>query len=323
MLSVEKLTKRYGASKAIEDVSFEASPGEIVGIVGHNGSGKSTTMNIITGYLAATSGHVRLDGEDNVQCAKKVRRKIGYLPEVPSLYAELTVEEQLRFACDIRGIRNRKEAITLACASTDIEGVRRRLIGNLSKGYRQRVGLAQALVGNPPVLILDEPSSGLDPTQIVDMRRMIRALGREHLVLMSTHVLSEVSALCSRLVILNNGRVAADETPERLSERFRQRDLYEIQVDCPDEALMGALSEAGYRDAKLLGTQGGLARVRLIVEEPDAASRLAAVAKSAGGELRAFGPVMPELEAVFLSLTRDERYAARKKGGAEKEGVSG
>lgn len=321
MLIVEKLTKRYGTARAIEDVSFEARPGEIVGLVGHNGSGKSTTMNIITGYLAATSGHVYLDGEDHVRCAKNVRRKIGYLPEIPSLYAELTVEEQLRFACDIKGIRNREEAIVRACAGTGIGGARGRLIGNLSKGYRQRVGLAQALIGNPPVLILDEPSSGLDPTQIVDMRRTIQALGEEHLVLMSTHVLSEVSTLCSRLVILNNGRVAADETPERLIEGFRQKDLYEIQADCPVEALMGALSEAGYLDARLICAQGGLARVQLTVQGSDAASRLAAVAKRAGGELRAFGPVMPELEAIFLSLTRDERYAAHGKGGAGKEGV--
>ena len=310
MLEVNGLTKAYGRSMAIENICFRADAGEVVGIVGHNGCGKSTTMNIITGYLTATSGSVTVDGEDHVRCAQSVRRKIGYLPETPPLYPDMTVEEQLTFACGLKGIKGRREAIDEACRKADVSGVKRRLIRNLSKGYRQRIGLAQAMLGNPRLLILDEPTSGLDPQQISEMREIIAQEARDKTVLMSSHVLSEISAMCTRVVVLSNGHLVADDTPKKLQQRLSRDGLYEIELQGDEQALRAALSSVAGFGELAFAQAGQEGRLLATVYAPrvDAAMEAAQAADRAGGRMLAFTPVRPSLEEVFLTLTRDERY---------------
>lgn len=314
MLEVCALSKAYGRSMAIEDITFSAHAGEVVGIVGHNGCGKSTTMNIITGYLTATSGTVTVDGEDHVRCAASVRRKIGYLPENPPLYPDMTVEEQLTFACGLKGIGGVKAAIASACEKADVSGVRRRLIRNLSKGYRQRIGLAQAMLGEPRLLILDEPTSGLDPRQIAEMREIIARESRERTVLMSSHVLSEISAMCTRVVVLSNGRLVADDTPDGLQSRMSREGQYELTACGGADALLGALRALeGACSAELLPPlQEGALRILLDMRAEDAALAAASAVHRAGGRLIAFAPVRPTLEEVFLTLTCDQRYEKRE-----------
>lgn len=312
MLEVKGLCKAYGKSMAIENISFRADMGEVVGIVGHNGCGKSTTMNIITGYLSATSGTVEVDGEDHVRCAASVRAKIGYLPETPPLYPDMTVEEQLAFACGLKGIRNRKDAITRACRKADVEGVKKRLIRNLSKGYRQRIGLAQAMLGNPKLLILDEPTSGLDPQQIAEMREIIAEEAREKTILMSSHVLSEISAMCTRVVVLSNGRLAADDTPHNLQKRLSREGLYAMTLRGGEEALRGALASAGGFEEIVFKADGAdTYAVTAFAPRDDAAAAAALAVHEAGGQMLTFAPVRPSLEEVFLTLTHDERYGKK------------
>ncbi len=211
MIEIQNLTKKYGSLYALNDISFEVKKGEVLGFLGPNGAGKSTTMNILTGYIPSTSGTVKVDGYDIMEQPKEVKRRIGYLPELPPLYGDMTVSEYLKFICDLKNVpaRGRKSKLDDIMYLVKIGDKRGRLVKNLSKGYRQRVGLAQALVGDPQVLILDEPTVGLDPKQILDIRRLISALGREHTIILSTHILSEVNAVCSSVVIINNGKIAA------------------------------------------------------------------------------------------------------------------
>ena len=221
MIKVSHLTKQYGSIIALNDVSFTVQKGEVVGFLGPNGAGKSTAMNIITGYLSSTSGSVSIDGNDILEEPTEAKKRIGYLPEVPPLYPDMTVNEYLDFIYALKGAWQKKAAhFKEICELTRIEGVRGRLIKNLSKGYRQRVGIAQALVGNPPVLILDEPTVGLDPKQIIEVRNLIKKLGRKHTVILSSHILSEVQAICDRIIVLNNGKLVADSTAESLSDKL-------------------------------------------------------------------------------------------------------
>lgn len=316
MLEVSALSKAYGKSMAIENISFCADVGEVVGIVGHNGCGKSTTMNIITGYLAATGGTVRVDGEDHVRCAASVRAKIGYLPETPPLYPDMTVEEQLHFACGLKGIRDKKTAIAAACRKADVQGVRKRLIRNLSKGYRQRIGLAQAMLGEPKLLILDEPTSGLDPQQIAEMREIIAQEAREKTVLMSSHVLTEISQMCTRVVVLSNGRLVADDTPAGLQRKLSKEGYYEMRLRGDEGELLRALSQAeGFKDVVLTkGAQPDLYLAAFYTDMDNAAMYAAETAHRAGGQLVSFAPVCPSLEEVFLTLTRDQRYERKADG---------
>lgn len=221
MIKVENLVKKYGKSYAVNDISFTVGDREIVGFLGPNGAGKSTTMNILTGYLSSTSGIVEIDGKDILENSDEAKRSIGYLPEIPPLYMDMTVKEYLNFVYDLKKCKlNRKKHIAEILNVVKIEDVYHRLIKNLSRGYRQRVGIAQALIGNPKVIILDEPTIGLDPKQIVEVRNLIRTLGRDHSVILSTHILSEVQAVCDRLVIINKGRVVADKPAEEISTTF-------------------------------------------------------------------------------------------------------
>lgn len=219
MVEIQHLSKRYGSVVALDDVSFTADSGEILGLLGPNGAGKSTTMNIITGYLSSTSGTVTVEGIDILADPKGAKAKIGYLPEIPPLYPDMTVRKYLSFLFDLKRVRLPKEEhIKEVMTIVKVADVADRVIRNLSKGYRQRVGFAGALLGNPPVLILDEPTVGLDPKQIIEVRRLIKSLGKRHTVIFSSHVLSEVSAVCDRVVMLSSGRVVADAPIDKLSE---------------------------------------------------------------------------------------------------------
>ncbi len=232
MVEVKNLCKNYGEIKALDDISFTANSGEVLGFLGPNGAGKSTTMNIITGYLSASSGTVTVDGDEVLDNPRAVKSKIGYLPEVPPLYPDMTVEGYLSFLFDLKAVRLPKdEHIREVMCIVKIDDVRGRLIKNLSKGYRQRVGFAQALLGNPPVLILDEPTVGLDPKQIIEIRTLIKGLGKKHTVIFSSHVLSEVSATCDRVVMIHNGRIVADEKVGELSETISGSGMLELEIE--------------------------------------------------------------------------------------------
>ena len=232
MLEVKHVTKRYGAVQALEDISFTADSGEVVGLLGPNGAGKSTTMNIITGYLSSTSGTVLVDGVDILEHPKAAKSKIGYLPEIPPLYLDMTVRRYLEFIFDLKKVKlPKKEHIDEVMEIIKIRDVERRVIRNLSKGYRQRVGLAAALMGNPPVLILDEPTVGLDPKQIIDIRKLIKSLGKKHTIIFSSHVLSEVSAICDRIVMISNGRIVADAAADKLGEAVGSNGILTLEVD--------------------------------------------------------------------------------------------
>ncbi len=221
MIEVNNLTKRYGSHRAVNNISFSVGEGEILGFLGPNGAGKSTTMNILTGYLSATEGTVTINGHDILDEPNAAKANIGYLPEIPPLYLDMTVREYLDFMYDLKKCAlPRAKHITEICKVMKIEDVYGRLIKNLSKGYRQRVGIAQALIGNPPVLILDEPTVGLDPKQIIEIRSLIKTLGKHHTVILSSHILSEIEAVCDRVIIINQGELVADDSAENLSAHF-------------------------------------------------------------------------------------------------------
>ena len=242
MLQVKDLTKSYGDKRAVNHISFSVGQGEIVGFLGPNGAGKSTTMNIITGYLSATSGTVTVDGLEILQEPLKVKKKIGYLPEQPPLYPDMTVHEYLSFMYDLKKVKlSKAEHIKEVCRQVKIEDVYERLIRNLSKGYKQRVGIAQALLGNPDLLILDEPTVGLDPKQIIDIRNLIKELGKKHTVLLSSHILPEVQAVCDRIIVINQGRIVANDTPGHLSSRMSNDHSIWARIEGPKDQVLKAL----------------------------------------------------------------------------------
>ena len=242
MIKIEHLVKNYGNICAVDDISFSVEAGEIAGLLGPNGAGKSTTMNILTGYLSSTSGKVSINGTDVLADPLGAKKLIGYLPEQPPLYLDMTVNEYLNFNYDLKGCTlNREAHIEEICNVVKIGDVRKRLIKNLSKGYRQRVGIAQALIGNPKVIIFDEPTVGLDPKQIIEIRNLIRTLGKEHTVILSTHILQEVQAVCDRIVIINKGRIVADEKTESISRVVENNRRFNIKVCGPQRDILLAL----------------------------------------------------------------------------------
>ena len=222
MIEINNLVKRYGDKKAVKGISFTVNDGEVLGFLGPNGAGKTTTMNIITGYLSSTSGTVKVNGHDILEEPELAKKEIGYLPENPPLYNDMTVKEYLNFICDLKGVEKarRKNMLDNIVSMVKISDVYDRLIGNLSKGYKQRVGIAQALVGNPSILILDEPTVGLDPNQIIEIRRLIKALSKNHSIVISSHILSEIQEIADRVVIINRGKIAAVDTISDLSKRL-------------------------------------------------------------------------------------------------------
>ncbi len=245
MIEVTDLTKRYGKHVAVDHLSFRVEKGQIYGFLGPNGAGKSTTMNIITGYLAASEGTVTIGGHDVRQEPEEAKKCVGYLPELPPLYMDMTVEEYLRFAAELKKVpkAQRKEQIERVMDMTRITEMRGRLIKNLSKGYRQRVGLAQALLGSPEVLILDEPSVGLDPKQIIEIRDLIRELGKDHTIILSSHILSEVSAVCDHIMIISHGKLVASDSPEGLQKLISGEQELKLTVKGNYEALREAVAD--------------------------------------------------------------------------------
>lgn len=242
MIEVKNLTKRYGSNVALDDVSFKIEEGTVVGFLGPNGAGKSTTMNIITGYLSATSGSVSVMGKNTLDDPNGVKALIGYLPEIPPLYMDMTVKEYLSFIYDLKKCKiNKKEHLKEICEITKISNVYNRLIGNLSKGYKQRVGIAQALVGNPPVLILDEPTVGLDPKQIIEIRNLIKNLGKSHTVILSSHILSEVQAVCERIIVINKGKLVADGQTDKLAHDLSSEHKLVARIEGPEKEVEMAI----------------------------------------------------------------------------------
>ena len=263
MIEVKNLVKDYGKHHAVKDISFSVPDGQIVGLLGPNGAGKSTTMNIMTGYISATSGEVKIGGYDILEQPLQAKKLIGYLPEIPPLYEDMTVAEYLNFICDLKGIRKKTEKessineVTEAVKISDMKG---RLIKNLSKGYKQRVGLAQALIGNPPLLILDEPTVGLDPNQIIEIRALIKSLGQKHTIILSSHILSEVNAICDYVLIIDKGTLVAEDTPEHLSEDFSDTDNINMSVKGSREQVEEVLKVSEYiRDYKIIDEKDGIA----------------------------------------------------------------
>lgn len=243
IVEVSHLTKKYGRHTALEDISFCVEERQIYGFLGSNGAGKSTTMNIMTGYLAATEGEVLICGYDIMKEPEKAKRHIGYLPEVPPVYPDMTVSEYLKFAAELKEIpkADRREKIAEVMELTKVSEVSERLIKNLSKGYRQRVGLAQAVLGEPDVIILDEPMNGLDPRQIIEMRDLIKDLGRRHTVILSSHILSEISAVCDHIMIISGGKLVASDSPEGLQGRIQSSFVLEASVKASMEQLQTVL----------------------------------------------------------------------------------
>lgn len=259
MVEVKNLVKRYGDKLAVNNVSFTVNKGEILGFLGPNGAGKSTTMNIITGYLSSTSGTVTVDGCEILDDPKGAKSKIGYLPEMPPLYQDMTVKRYLEFVYDLKKVTlPKQEHLAEVAKVTKITDVYNRIIKNLSKGYRQRVGLAQALIGNPPVIILDEPSVGLDPKQIIEMRNLIRGLGKKHTVILSSHVLSEIQAVCDRIVVINNGQLVADESTQEITSTVKGVKRLQLHISGSDASIMPALRSVE-----------GVTRARKISRTPD------------------------------------------------------
>ena len=265
MIIIDHLVKTFGTNYAVDDVSFEIKKGEVVGFLGPNGAGKSTVMNIITGYLSSTSGTVKIDGIDVLENPLATKKMVGYLPEQPPLYLDLTVEEYLGFTYELKGCSyNREKHLREICEIVKITDVYKRVIKNLSKGYRQRVGIAQALVGNPEIIIFDEPTIGLDPKQIIEIRNLIRTLGRDHTVILSTHILQEVQACCDRIIIINKGRIVADELTENISRAVGSNRRFNLKICGPQREVLAMLKAVGHSLCRGATTRDGDANVYMI-----------------------------------------------------------
>lgn len=242
MIEVKNLSKRYGQNVALNNISFSVEKGTVVGFLGPNGAGKSTTMNIITGYLSASSGVVTVGGYNTLDNPNEVKKLIGYMPEMPPLYPDMTVKEYLNFMYDLKKVTlPREKHIKEICSLVKINEVYGRLIANLSKGYKQRVGIAQALLGNPPVLILDEPTVGLDPKQIIEIRNMIKSLGKNHTIILSSHILPEIQAVCERIIVVNKGHLVGDGTPDSLSRSLSTDHKLIARLEGPENTVLNGL----------------------------------------------------------------------------------
>ncbi len=318
MIEVKDLTKRYGGHVAVNHISFSVEDGEILGFLGPNGAGKSTTMNMLTGYLSASSGSISINGHDILEEPSEAKSSIGYLPEQPPLYLDMTVREYLNFMFELKKCKlSRAEHLKEICRIVKIEDVFNRLIKNLSKGYRQRVGLAQALIGNPPVLILDEPTVGLDPNQIIEIRSLIKSLGKHHTVILSSHILPEVEAVCDRLVIINEGRIVADNTAAALTAQYSSDRRVLVRVAGPAGEVQDLLARIpDVARATALGEKESGVFEFAVEPKPgkDIRRELFSRLSSRGWPLMGMRSMEMTLEEVFLALTR-ERLPEMKKGG--------
>ncbi len=311
MIQVKNLSKRYGPKEAVKGISFEIKKGQIVGFLGPNGAGKSTTMNIITGYLSATGGSASIAGFDVLDDALEARRHIGYLPEQPPLYFDMSVDEYLNFVFELKSSDGeREEELSRICELTGISHVRKRIIRNLSKGYRQRVGIAQALIGDPDVLILDEPTVGLDPNQIIEVRNLIKGLGKDKTVILSTHIIPEVSAVCERVIVINQGELVADDTVENLITNNKGAKRFSAKIEGFSEKVKETLrSVEGVSEVSLTGSVGNDVFSYSIAAEGDSDIRKAVFYALAEADcpLLSFEPELTSLEAVFARLTNNEK----------------
>ena len=270
MIEINGITKKYGNKYAAKNVTFTVKEGEIMGFLGPNGAGKSTTMNILTGYISSTSGTAKIDGIDILEDPIAAKRKIGFLPELPPLYMDMTVKEYLNFVYDLKECKlNRKKHIQEICSIVKIDDVYHRIIKNLSKGYRQRVGIAQALIGNPPVLIFDEPTVGLDPKQIIEIRNLIRSLGKNHTIILSTHILSEVQAICDRIVVINEGEIVADERTGEIAQAVNGPKRISMNICGPQNEVLKLLKNVdGVSYAEILGPRDSDSVAYLVEMKP-------------------------------------------------------
>ena len=307
MIQLEGLTKYYGDLLALDQLSFQVAKGEILGFLGPNGAGKTTTMRILSGFMPPSAGTATLAGYDVLKDSLEVRRRVGYLPETVQLYREMSVHGYLDFIASIRDLPKRERAIARVLEACDIGDVENTLIGRLSKGYRQRVGLAQALIHDPEILVLDEPTLGLDPRQIHSVRELIKSLGGEHTIILSTHILPEVSQVCQRVLIINRGRIVAEDTPERLTAALQGGMRVRLQFARPAKDVVsqlrgieGVTEVEALSDATFEVTSDGSADIR---------SDLAALAVNSGWGLLEMRPLEMSLEEIFLQLTTDEATA--------------
>ena len=312
MIKVEHLTKRFGENLAVDDVSFEVEKGEVVGFLGRNGAGKTTTMNIITGYISSSKGSASVGGHDILAEPLEVKKHIGYLPEHPPLYLDMIVDEYLNFCCDIKkvGKDKRKGHLADVCDLVGISHMRKRLCKNLSKGYRQRVGLAQALIGNPEVLILDEPTVGLDPRQIIEIRNLIKDLGKSHTVILSSHILHEVADVCERVIIIDRGKIVAKDTLENLASSVNDITRMSVRIAGAGNAVRKAIRDIpGVSYVEELGVREPETLDYIIESEKDADIRrtLFNTMARSGNPILMIRPMDVTLEDIFLQLTTEDK----------------
>jgi ABC-2 type transport system ATP-binding protein len=313
VIEVQHLTKRYGRVTAVNDVSFRVERGEILGFLGPNGAGKTTTMRILTGYMPATEGKAIVAGFDVFDQPIEAKRRTGYLPETPPLYPDMSVIEYLQFVAKIKGVPSgeRRQRVQAVMERTRVDDMANRLCGKLSKGYKQRVGLAQALIHNPDVLILDEPTAGLDPKQIIETRELIKELAGDHTIILSTHILPEVAQTCQRVVIINKGRVVAIDTPDNLTARLRGSETMYLQVDAAgSDAVPALLRVPGVTRVVEADRRDGMAGYEIDSERGrDIRRDLSRAVVASGWGLLELRPMRMSLEDVFLSLTTEEGQA--------------
>jgi ABC-2 type transport system ATP-binding protein len=310
VIEVQHLTKRYGPFTAVDDVSFSVGSGEILGFLGPNGAGKTTTMRVITGYMPASEGSVTVAGFDVFTAPIEAKKRTGYLPETPPLYPDMTVRDYLTFVARIKNVPSRdvRTRVDEVMKRTHVADMAARHCGKLSKGYRQRVGLAQALIHNPDVLVLDEPTAGLDPKQIIESRQLIKELGGSHTVVLSTHILPEVSQTCQRVVIISKGKVVAVDTPDNLTARLRGSETMFLQVHAPGADVAAALTDVpGVTRALATPNEGGVVTLEVDSESGrDVRRELAAAVVTRGWGLLELRPMRMSLEDIFLSLTTED-----------------
>ena len=314
MIEIQNISKRYGDKWAVKDASFTIQKGEILGFLGRNGAGKSTTMNVITGYISATSGSVKLDGYDILANPREVKRRIGYLPEMPPLYMDMTVDEYLRFVASIKEVKKTQvnNHLNDICELVRIGDVRGRLIKNLSKGYKQRVGMAQALVGNPEVIIMDEPTVGLDPMQIIEIRKLIKDLGADHTVVLSSHILHEISDVCERVVIINQGQIVAQDTLDNLTKNISDTRRLRLRVEGQSRELYKIIRQVqGVRQVEEMGVkEPGTADFLVVAgRDSDVRKPIFQLLANRGSTILMMRPMDIELEDIFLQLTNDKEEA--------------
>ena len=309
MIRVENLVKRYGSNFALNDVSFEIGEGEIVGLLGPNGAGKSTTMNILTGYLSSTSGAAYINGVNILEDPIEAKKFIGFLPEQPPVYPDMTVVEYLNFVYELKACSLDRDAhISKIMNTVRINDVADRLIKNLSKGYKQRVGIAQALIGDPKVVIFDEPTVGLDPKQILEVRNLIRSLGKDHTVILSTHILAEVQAVCERVIIINRGKIIANERTEDITKTINEGFAYRVKVVGPQREVLSAIRKIrGVRYAEATGERELDSYAYLIESERgvDIRKSLFALCAENSWPMLGLAPSGTDLESIFIKLVEN------------------